>query len=207
MTDAPSVQIHPQALVETSDVGAGTRVWAFAHVCEGAKVGRNCNIGDHAYVERGVIIGDNVIVKNRALLFEGVTVEDDAFIGPAVVFTNDKYPRSRFLKEAAHRYESADRWLLRTHVGRGASIGAGSVILCGLSIGAFAMIGAGSVLAENAEPHGLYFGQPAIRLGYMCACGQRLSKALVCSECGRQYSFDSDGVLQEDTQTPEDTRT
>jgi len=198
MNSPPEVQIHPTAIVESDHIGPGTRIWAFVHIMAGARIGRDCNICDQAYIEGGAIIGDGVVVKNRALIYNGVTIEDAAFIGPAVVFTNDKSPRSRHLEEARERYVAQENWLETTRVGRGVAIGAGAVIVCGITIGAHATIGAGAVLTRDAEPHGLYVGSPAVRIGYVCACGRRLSAALVCTTCGRQYEPDDTGVLQEE---------
>jgi len=198
MNPRAEVCIHPTAIVETDHIGAGTRIWAFAHVMAGARIGRDCNLCDQAYIEGGAIIGDGVVVKNRALIYDGVTIEDGAFIGPAVVFTNDKSPRSRHLEEARERYEAPEHWLETTRVGRGAAIGAGAVIVCGITIGSHATIGAGAVLTRDAEPHGLYVGNPAVRIGYVCCCGRRLSAAMVCTDCGRQYEPDETGALREE---------
>lgn len=114
---------HPTAIVETDNVGAGTRIWAFVHALSGAVIGRNCNIGDHCFIEGGVVIGDNVTIKNGVALWEGVTIEDDAFIGPAAVFTNDLYPRSPRLEAVAAQYQGKG-WLQPTVIGRGATVGA-----------------------------------------------------------------------------------
>lgn len=202
MNPPPDVQIHPTAIVESDHIGPGTRIWAFAHIMAGARIGRDCNICDQAYIEGGAIIGDGVVVKNRALIYNGVTIEDASFIGPAVVFTNDKSPRSRHLEEARERYVAQENWLETTRVGRGVAIGAGAVIVCGITIGGYATIGAGAVLTRDAEPHGLYVGSPAVRIGYVCRCGRRLSAALVCTTCGRQYEPDDTGVLWEEVHSP-----
>lgn len=201
MPKPTEVQVHPTAIVESDHIGAGTRIWAFAHVMPGARIGRDCNICDQAYIEGGACIGDGVVVKNRALIYDGVTIEDGAFIGPAVVFTNDKSPRSRHLDEAQERYAATENWLEATRVGHGAAIGAGAIIVCGITIGHHATIGAGAVLTRHAEPHGLYVGNPAVRIGYVCRCGRRLSAAMVCTECGRQYEVDETGQVQEDAQS------
>jgi acetyltransferase-like isoleucine patch superfamily enzyme len=192
------VRVHPSAIVESRSVGAGTCVWAFAHICPGAHVGRDCNIADHVYIEGGAVLGHRVTVKNHVLLFDGLTIEDDVFIGPGVIFTNDTRPRSRRAAWATERYADKTNWLARTHVAPGASIGAGALILGGVTIGAFAMIGAGAVVTRNVEPHALVVGQPAIPVGWVCRCGWRLSRGLVCPECGRQYSWNGEGVLDEE---------
>jgi acetyltransferase-like isoleucine patch superfamily enzyme len=155
-TTTGGVYLHPTALCESSRVGGGTRVWAFAHVLDGAIIGRNCNIGDHAYVEGGVRMGDGVIVKNGVMLWDGVTLEDYVFVGPGAVFTNDRYPRSRHLPEAAERYNRREQWTIPTVVRRGASIGAGAVILCGVTIGSFATVaGRGRSRPGRGQPRSI----------------------------------------------------
>ena len=125
---APDIVVHPAALVETDDIGVGTRIWAFAHILAGASIGRDCNIGDHCFIEGGARVGHGVTVKNGAMIWEGVTLEDGVFVGPGVVFTNDLRPRSPRGVETATRYEDTG-WLATTVVRRGASIGARAVIL------------------------------------------------------------------------------
>jgi acetyltransferase-like isoleucine patch superfamily enzyme len=175
----PTVFVHPQGLCESDDVGARTRVWAWAHVLPGAVVGADCNICDHAFVEGGVRIGDRVTVKNAVLLFDGVTAEDDVFLGPNVVFTNDYLPR-------AHVKKGHDEFLATT-VRTGASIGANATIVCGTTIGAHALVGAGSVVTRDVPAHALVAGNPARRMGWVCACGTRLGEDLACPACGRRY--------------------
>ena len=177
---------HPQAIVEATDVGTGTRVWAFAHVLAGARVGRDCNVGDHCFIESGVRVGDNVTIKNGVMLWDGVTVENDVFIGPGVVFTNDPTPRSPRFARVAARYRSRD-WIRTTIVERGASLGANATILCGLRIGRFAMIGAGAIVTRDVPPHALAVGAPARVCGHVCECGVRLKVsrgAARCADCG-----------------------
>lgn len=142
--------IHPLALVESDEIGPGTRVWAFAHVMSGARIGADCNICDHTYVEGGVVVGDRVTLKSGVYLWEGLRIEDDAFIGPQATFTNDLRPRSRAPFE-----------LLHTTIERGASIGAGAVILPGLVIGAGSMVGAGAVVTQDVPAGATVVGNPA----------------------------------------------
>jgi acetyltransferase-like isoleucine patch superfamily enzyme len=174
----PTVFVHERGLCESDDVGANTRVWAFAHVMKGAHIGSGCNIGDHAFVETGAWVGDRVIVKNGVLLWDRVTVEDDAFLGPGVVFTNDPGPRAAF-KRPPERF-------LPTRVCRGASIGANATIVCGVTVGPQAFVGAGSLVRRDVPAHAVVVGNPARRVGWMCACGERLPRGLVCG-CGRRY--------------------
>jgi acetyltransferase-like isoleucine patch superfamily enzyme len=197
----PGVFVHPSALCESADVGAGTRIWAFAHVMSGAKVGRDCNIGDHAFIETGAWIGDRVTVKNGVFVWDGVHVEDDAFIGPAVVFTNDRNPRSpRMPVDAvAARYGERGHWLLPTRVERGASIGAGAIIAPGVRLGAFCMIGAGSLVTRDVSPHRLVSRASPDGSGWVCVCGQRLETVaggLWACRCALRFREDADGHLQ-----------
>lgn len=183
------VFVHPNGLCESHEVGAGTRVWAFAHVLDGAKVGRDCNICDHAYVEGGAVVGDRVTIKNRVLVFEGVTVEDEVFLGPAVVFTNDLRPRAAIKRSGAA--------LSKTLVRRGATLGAGTVVVCGLTVGEHAFVGAGTVVVRDVPPYAFVLGNPGRVIGWVCECGLRLSDDLVC-QCGLAYRTTPEGLERED---------
>jgi UDP-2-acetamido-3-amino-2,3-dideoxy-glucuronate N-acetyltransferase len=183
--------IHRLALCESDTVGDGTRIWAFAHVMAGAVVGRDCNIGDHAFIETGAVVGNRVTIKNHVVVWDGVTIADDAFIGPTVIFTNDRLPRSPRMPAAARRYANRSSWLLPTKVGRGASLGGGAVIVPGVSIGEFAMIGAGAVVTRDVPPHSLVVGQPARPIGWVCQCGRRSPTAGTCEQCRCNSSCES----------------
>jgi UDP-2-acetamido-3-amino-2,3-dideoxy-glucuronate N-acetyltransferase len=173
-----SVFVHEKALCESTTVGPRTRVWAFAHVMPGAIVGADCNIGDHAFIETGARIGDRVILKNNALVWDKVTLEDDVFVGPNAVFTNDFIPRVAF-KNPPEKF-------LPTLVRRGASIGANATIVCGVTIGEQAFVAAGAVVVRDVPAHAMVAGNPARRIGWMCACGTKLPATLACA-CGRAY--------------------
>lgn len=188
-TDAPRY-VHPSALCESDCVGEGTRVWAFSHVMDGAVIGRNCNIGGHSFVEKGARIGNGVVIKNNVTIWDGVTIEDFAFVGPGVTFTNDRYPRSRHMPEVHERYGRREDWLEQTLIRRGASIGANATILCGVTIGASAMIAAGSLVTRSVSDHRLMAGSPARPVGWVCTCGKRLGQWLSCSSCGASYRLD-----------------
>jgi UDP-2-acetamido-3-amino-2,3-dideoxy-glucuronate N-acetyltransferase len=152
-----TISIHHSAICESQSIGGGTRIWAFTHILPGARIGADCNICDFVFVENDVQIGNRVTIKSGVQLWDGVRIEDDVFIGPNVSFTNDKFPRSR-------------QWLdanLVTTVMRGASIGAGSTILPGITIGERAMIGAGSVVTKSVPPFAIVFGNPAKINGYV----------------------------------------
>jgi len=192
---------HPTALVESREVGEGTRVWAFAHVMEGARVGRNCNLGEHVFVERGAAVGDNVTLKNNVQVWEGVTIEDDVFVGPSAVFTNDRHPRSPRAEAAGARYDGKD-WLEGVTVRRGASIGANATIMCGVEIGMYAMVGAGAVVTRAVPAHALAVGCPARVAGHVCRCGQTLREgdngAQACPACARRYVWSGGDLVERD---------
>ena len=173
MPDTP-FYVHPTAEVSPqADIGAGTRIWRQVHVREYAHIGEECNIGKGVYVDSHVHIGSRVKIQNHVSIFEGVTIEDGVFIGPHVCFTNDLLPRAI---TPDGKLKSADDWeITPTLVKYGASIGAGSVILCGVTIGEFALIGAGSMVTRDVPPHALVFGNPARQHGYVCRCARRLS--------------------------------
>lgn len=152
--------IHPLGVVDKgARIGAGTRVWAFAHVVSGARIGRDCNLCDHTFIEGGVRIGDRVTIKSGVYLWDGVTLEDDVFVGPCAAFTNDKFPRSR---QRPSSY-------LKTVVGQGASIGANATILPGIRIGKQAMVGAGAVVTRDVPAYAVVKGNPARIFGYVDA--------------------------------------
>lgn len=169
---SPKTFVHPQALCEV-EIGAGSRVWAFAHILPGAKVGEACNIGDHAFIEGGAIVGDRVTIKNGVMVWQGITIEDDAFIGPGAIFTNDRYPRSPRASSALKRYADL-KWLEITRVERGASIGAGAVIGPGIVIGAHALVAAGAVVIRDVPPYRLVAGNPARAIGWVDETGRRV---------------------------------
>jgi acetyltransferase-like isoleucine patch superfamily enzyme len=148
--DETGVFVHELALVETDDIGPGTRIWAFAHVMPGARIGADCNICDHTYMEGDVIVGDRVTIKSGVYLWDGLRVEDDVFLGPQATFTNDRFPRSK---------QSFQRAI--TTIRRGASIGAGAIILPGVTVGERAMVGAGAVVTRDVPDAAVVVGNPA----------------------------------------------
>ena len=153
---------HPQALVESQTIGNGTRVWAFAHVLPGARIGRECNICDHVFIENDVIIGDQVTIKCGVQVWDGVRLEDDVFIGPNVTFTNDLFPRSKVYPET----------FVQTTIRKGASLGANATILAGVTIGRNAMVGAGAVVTKDVPPNAVVVGNPARIKGYITTVDQ-----------------------------------
>ena len=183
-----SVFVHERALCESDDVGPGTRVHAFAHVMRGAVIGRDCNICGHAFVESGARIGDRVTVKNNVMVWDKVEVEDEVFLGPNVVLTNDPNPRVAFKKPPEK--------FLPTRIERGATLGANATIVCGVTIGRSAFVGAGAVVTRDVPAHALVVGNPARQRGWMCACGEKLPASLRCA-CGRRYRPSAGAGLEE----------
>ncbi len=174
-----SVFIHERALCESVDIGPRTRVWAFAQVMEGARIGADCNICGHSFIESGVVVGDGVTIKNGVQIFDKVTLEDSVFVGPGAVFTNDLNPRAAVKKPPDA--------FLTTVVKKGATLGANVTVVCGVVIGEQAFVGAGAVVVRNAPAHALVVGNPARRAGWMCACGVRLPETLACDACDARY--------------------
>lgn len=174
--------VHESSYVdEGAVIGAGSKVWHFSHVMPGAVIGDRCNLGQNVVVMGGTRIGNNVKIQNNVSIYEGVTLEDDVFCGPSCVFTNVINPRSHITRK--HEYRP-------TLVRQGASIGANATIVCGLTIGKYAMIGAGAVVTSDVPAFGLMIGVPARRVGWICQCGERLD--LVdgvsrCGSCGASY--------------------
>ena len=183
------VFIHETAVVdEPASIGEGTKIWHFSHLMGGCRVGRGCNLGQNVFVGSRVTLGNNVKVQNNVSIYDGVVVEDDAFLGPSMVFTNVSTPRSAVSRK--DRYE-------QTLVKRGATIGANATVVCGHTIGEHAFIGAGAVVTRDVPPFSLVIGNPARRVGWMCACGERLDEALVCGGCQRRYRLERGALLEE----------
>ena len=184
---ASNIRVHPSAIVDTSQIGENTRIWAFVHILAGAKIGRECNICDHVFVENDVVMGDFVTVKSGVCIWNGVTIEDHVFVGPNVSFTNDVYPRSK-----SHLQQHP-----QTRIKKGASIGAGSVVIAGVKIGCFAMVGAGTVVTRDVGDYELVMGNPSRPGGYICECARKLEETpnnkFNCS-CGLAYEMTPKGV-------------
>jgi acetyltransferase-like isoleucine patch superfamily enzyme len=183
--------IHPTAEVEPgAQIGPNTRIWNYVHVRTGAVIGADCILGDSVYVDSDVSIGNNVKLQNRVSIYRGVTIEDGVFVGPHVTFTNDKYPRA--ITPDGSLISVEDWTPIETLVRHGASIGAGAVILPGVTIGRWAMIGAGALITRDVPDHGLAVGSPGRMVGYACRCGQPLRReeqAWRCSECHETYDL------------------
>ena len=182
--------VHPTAVVEEgAEIGEGTRIWHFAHVRRGAKVGKNCNVGKDVYIDAGAIVGDEVKIQNFVSVYKGVRVDARSFLGPSATLTNDLYPRS-----------FSSSWeVTPTVIEEGASIGANATVVCGVRIGRYAMVGAGSVVTRDVPPHGLVYGNPARLRGFVCFCGRRLKKIVritgskvvfMCEQCGSRVEVE-----------------
>ena len=182
---AGEVQAHPSAIVDAgATVGAGTRIWHFAHVCAGAKIGARCSLGQNVYVGNDVVIGSNVKIQNNVSVYDAVSLEDDVFCGPSMVFTNVYNPRSAIVRKEELR---------RTLVRRGATLGANSTIVCGITVGEYAFIGAGAVVNRDVPDYALMLGVPARQAGWMSRFGERLDLPLkgegtaICQHTGEKY--------------------
>ena len=175
--------IHESSYVDDDvEIGAGTKIWFFCHLQKGARIGRHCSLGQNVNVSNNVIIGDGCKIQNNVSLYEGMELENDVFCGPSCVFTNDLTPRSKYPKGREH--------YMKTLIREGASIGANATIICGHTIGKFAMIGAGAVVTSDVPDYALMLGVPAKLEGWVCECGTifhlDIEKA-ICSRCGRKY--------------------
>ena len=186
--------VHKTADVsEESTIGEGSCVWNWAQVREGVSIGQRCAIGKGVYIDSHVLIGNDVKIQNNASIFHGVTIEDGVFVGPHVCFTNDLYPRA--INSDLSRKEPSDWMITPTRVCFGAAIGANSTIRCGVTIGKWAMIGAGSVVTEDVPDYGLLYGVPARLNGYVCECGMRIVDGGHCEQCGFQATVSANGKL------------
>jgi len=176
------VFVHPSSFVDDGAVvGRGTKIWHFSHVMPGAVIGERCNLGQNVVVMPKTRIGNNVKIQNNVSVYEGVELEDDVFCGPSCVFTNVMNPRSHVPRK--HEYR-------KTLVKRGASIGANATVVCGVTLGEYAFIGAGAVVTSDVPPFALMVGVPARRIGWMCQCGERLALTAgqaTCPRCGTPY--------------------
>jgi UDP-2-acetamido-3-amino-2,3-dideoxy-glucuronate N-acetyltransferase len=180
------VFIHETAIVEDpSNLGEGVKVWHFCHVAKGCLIGAETSLGQNVYIAPGAIVGCRVKVQNNVSIYDGVEIEDDVFIGPSAVFTNVRTPRAHVARKSDYE---------KTIVRKGATIGANATIVCGNTIGEYALVGAGTVITKHVPSHAMVAGNPALRIGWACRCGARLSDDMTCSECDSVYCLDNNEV-------------
>lgn len=182
--------VHESSYVdEPCTVGEGTKIWHFCHIMKDCTIGKNCNIGQNVVISPGVVLGDNVKIQNNVSVYTGVECEDDVFLGPSCVFTNVINPRSHVSRKDEYR---------RTLLKRGCSIGANSTIVCGHTVGKYALVGAGSVVTKDVPDYALVMGNPARVKGYVCNCGEKLAfeDGTAKCKCGRKYKI-SEGTVEE----------
>lgn len=181
--------VHETSFVDNNvKIGEGTKIWHFCHIQSGAVIGRNCSLGQNVNVANNVRIGDGCKLQNNVSLYEGVELENFVFCGPSCVFTNDLTPRAKYPKGSAG--------YLRTLIKEGASIGANATIVCGHTVGRWALIGAGAVVVNDVPSHALMIGVPARRKGWVCECGEVLAESLACVKCRRVYTKDRTGLKE-----------
>lgn len=181
--------VHPSSIIDDNvEIGEGTKIWYFCHIQSGAVIGEKCSFGQNVNVSNNVKVGNGCKVQNNVSLYEGVELEDFVFCGPSCVFTNDLTPRAKYPKGRAG-YK-------KTLVKEGASIGANATIVCGHTIGEWAMIAAGAVVTTDVPDHALMMGVPARIRGWVCECGDVLSDDLVCDKCGRTYAETQNGLQE-----------
>jgi UDP-2-acetamido-3-amino-2,3-dideoxy-glucuronate N-acetyltransferase len=208
----PSARVHASADLEDDvSVGPGTSIWHRAQIRVGARIGAECIIGRDAFIDEGVQLGNRVKVQNGALVYHGVTVDDGVFIGPGAILTNDRFPRAI---TSTGELSRADDWIVSPiRIRLGASIGAGAVVVAGVDVGSFALVGAGSVVTRPVPDYALVVGNPARRIGWVCACGARLTDAAgnpaqaqltgdgeaLCPSCDRRYVYlpDSEALVEQ----------
>lgn len=183
--------IHETAIVDQlAEIGEGTKIWHFCHVMQGAKIGKDCSLGQNVFVAKGVKLGNKVNVQNNVSIYEGVSCEDEVFLGPSMVFTNVMNPRANVERKQEYR---------KTLVKKGATIGANATIVCGVKIGSYAFVGAGTVVIKNVLDFALMVGNPARHIGWMSAHGEKLQfddfGAAICAATGKRYRY-TDGVVK-----------
>ena len=183
--------VHETARIDQPcEIGEGTRIWYFSHVMSGTRIGANCNLGQNVFIDRGVVVGNSCKIQNNVSLYTGVVLEDEVFCGPSMVFTNVINPRAFIERKDEFR---------QTRVKRGATLGANSTIVCGVTVGQYALVGAGAVITRDVRPYALMLGVPARRVGWVCRCGTALPEEgdpRICPGCGDRYRTDAQGQLQ-----------
>ena len=181
--------VHESSFIDDNvEIGDRTKIWYFCHIQSGVQIGSDCSFGQNVNISNDVIIGNHVKIQNNVSVYEGVELEDGVFCGPSCVFTNDLTPRAEFPKGRAG-YK-------KTLVKHGASIGANATIVCGHTIGEYAMIAAGAVVISDVPSRALMAGVPAKQIGWVCTCGERLNSGLYCDACGRKYVMNNEKMME-----------
>jgi UDP-2-acetamido-3-amino-2,3-dideoxy-glucuronate N-acetyltransferase len=184
----PDYFIHESSYADDGcRIGKGTKIWHFSHIMSGAVIGERCSIGQNVNISAKAIVGNGVKIQNNVSIYDDVIIEDDVFCGPSCVFTNVFNPRAFIERKKEYR---------KTIVKKGATIGANATIICGVTIGEYSFIGAGSVVTKDVLAYALVYGNPARRTGWMCECGVRLNENMVCPGCGRRYSASGAGISE-----------
>jgi UDP-2-acetamido-3-amino-2,3-dideoxy-glucuronate N-acetyltransferase len=214
----PSARVHATADLEPDvSVGAGTAIWHRVQLRTGAQIGAECIVGRDAFIDEGVVIGNRVKIQNAALIYHGVTVEDGVFIGPGAILTNDRYPRA--ITSTGDLAKGGDWEVSPITLREGCSVGAGAVVVAGVDVGRFATVGAGAVVTRDVSAFSLVAGSPAKRIGWVCACGERLLDTngepvpaapdryaahteLICGTCRRTYAYVPDAETLEERSGP-----
>jgi len=190
MDQKPDYFVHPSSVIDAgAEIGEGSKVWHFCHIMGSASLGKDCNLGQNVFIANDVHLGNNVKIQNNVSIYTGVTCDDDVFLGPSMVFTNVTNPRSGVNRRGTYA---------KTHVGKGASIGANATIVCGHDIGEYAFVGAGAVVTKNIPPYALVVGNPAKQIGWMSEYGHRLEFSAdgmaICTESKEKYILKNNSV-------------
>ena len=188
ITSEGDIFVHPTAVIDNNvTIGKKTKIWHFSHILSGSSVGDGCNIGQNVVIGPDVNVGKGCKIQNNVSVYKGVTLEDEVFCGPSIVFTNIYNPRAAISKMDQVR---------PTRVKKGATIGANATVVCGITLGCYCFIGAGSLVNKNVPDHALVVGNPAKQIGWTCLCGERMTKNLICPNCGSRFKKQSEGLVQ-----------